>query len=1719
VAVSIEAAFVLLDKASGPLREIRREAERTDKALRGMGKGGAMGDASKQIQKTTQILDQHGNVLSTVEQKTKSATAATEKTAEATKKLGKEGERTIGFFRNVKAHVENFTRSLLKAHPAITTFSQGLGGVVGGLKGFATALPMFGTLILTALPAVVQLTGALGGLAASLAGAVGGGAILGGGLLGAFGVGIGSVVAIAKPAITSLTNYQKAVTSLNKAIASGRPGQIKAAQRQVDQLAKANPGVAALARNIAGFKKEWDKATAPGRASFLKLANEGVQTLRKNIGWLAPEVDKNMAAVQRSFQKYLAPFLDSRQFQGLVEGLGKIFRTNLPGLMKGVVSIFRGLSNILKVITPDLDKAGGAFKRLADRFDQWTGSARGQRTIRNMTSAFKEWSRLLGGIARIIGDVIGAGMSTGTSVIAKWADSVNKVADRLAKPGGTKGIEDWFKRTMDQAGKLYPILKNVATSLAQIYDVFKPLGSVTTFVLKNLPPAAITALTVGIVGAKTISGVAGGARSVGKAFGKFKDRGDTPMEPLFVSVVGGGLDDSGGGGGLFGRSAKTAEKEGAQAAEKGFFGRTAARFGGTKFGGLLGMGEEGASLLSKVKGLPLIGKLLGGGATAGAGAEGLGLGARLAGGVGSMGLSLLAPAAMGLAGSVLPKSIGRSKGFGIATGAVSGAAMGGAIGSVIPGVGTVIGAGVGGALGAAQSAGLLKPAKLKSLAVAGFKGVKSAAGDAWGWIKKHWDWISIITGPLGMVVTMVIKHFGQITRFIGSLPGKIGRLLSKVPGAVGSALSSVWNVLTFPFRKAAGWIGGLPSRVGRLLSSLGRVVGSAVSNVANALSSPFKSAWRWISGLPDRLKRWVVDPIKSLFSGRLFQDLGNAIAKPFIWAFDFVKKHLPKIGFKSHKILGVSVDLPSIHFAHGGAVPRTTDVLVGEAGPEVLHLPAGSRVTPMTGGFAPPEFAMQTGHPVPTGAPGAAAVGGATAAGAGATANFQKTLMATQRAMNQLLQASKAFTSNFTNPRSGVIGAMNRATASFLDFAQSSRRNIIGSLNRASSAFADFGRDVRRTMNGVDREFDQTAKNARQDLTQIVTDSRWMRDQLLKIMIEQCKQATDGLSANFDQADKNIKQSWTNIVFNTQWGINQIFTKLANAFKTMGVPPPKGIGGGGAKKGAKGMRIPGEPKGDHVPLYDRGGGLMGIADGGELVVNRHTEARVDQKLARFNTTLGREVAGETTPHAAKHETGGRLGAPGFQAGGRLSGSAIVRPVASVLMGGGFSKIAAAGIIGNAYQESTWNPSAMEPGTNNGGLWGFTAGELSLPTLQAWAASRHASWTDPRIQAQFLLSRSQTRSVMGAMNATRSPGAAAMTWMTDWERPGIPAAGNRVRGAQMAWALMNGLKGGGSFGGIAPTIKAPKLKGPPGAITSLGQGAIDLITKGANKKIAESAPADVGGAGGAMGPPMVGPKAVQAMIREANQIASHHYNYEWGGGHGQIGVPGHGTGHGSGPGVGYDCSGSVSAVLNAANLLGTPLTSGSLAGWGDGGPGSHVTIYANPTHTYMTIDGHAFGTSGANPGGGAGWFAGGARPGFAVRHPPGLAMGGRTTRRGDPNGKKGVGLSGQQVQELHPTDQKRLLADPTAVLPGMAVGGRIPWFAQGADFIARRPQVIGVGDAPGGERVTVTPQRSNPTTSRPVHIEIHKIEVHRKGDIKKIVDEELQALAHSLEAQL
>ena len=120
------------------------------------------------------------------------------------------------------------------------------------------------------------------------------------------------------------------------------------------------------------------------------------------------------------------------------------------------------------------------------------------------------------------------------------------------------------------------------------------------------------------------------------------------------------------------------------------------------------------------------------------------------------------------------------------------------------------------------------------------------------------------------------------------------------------------------------------------------------------------------------------------------------------------------------------------------------------------------------------------------------------------------------------------------------------------------------------------------------------------------------------------------------------------------------------------------------------------------------------------------------------------------------------------------------------------------------------------------------------------------------------------------------------------------------------------------------------------------------------------------------PPADAPQAVIDAINAGNRIRKKPYVY--------------GGGHGSFQAKGYDCSGAVSYVLNAAGLLESPMPSGPLMRWGLPGKGSWITVYANAGHAYAVIAGLRWDTSAMGSGGnGPRWRAVKRSPkGFAVR---------------------------------------------------------------------------------------------------------------------------------------
>jgi len=112
-------------------------------------------------------------------------------------------------------------------------------------------------------------------------------------------------------------------------------------------------------------------------------------------------------------------------------------------------------------------------------------------------------------------------------------------------------------------------------------------------------------------------------------------------------------------------------------------------------------------------------------------------------------------------------------------------------------------------------------------------------------------------------------------------------------------------------------------------------------------------------------------------------------------------------------------------------------------------------------------------------------------------------------------------------------------------------------------------------------------------------------------------------------------------------------------------------------------------------------------------------------------------------------------------------------IVSFLTAHGYTGIAAAGIAGNMYQESKGNPESV--GSGGGGLIGWT------PLPAGFVTGNVAADLQTQLEAVLTFNQ-QWSAYIPALNAATTAAAAADIYMDDFERPGIPAAGNREAAA-------------------------------------------------------------------------------------------------------------------------------------------------------------------------------------------------------------------------------------------------------------------------------------------------------------------------------------------------
>lgn len=156
-------------------------------------------------------------------------------------------------------------------------------------------------------------------------------------------------------------------------------------------------------------------------------------------------------------------------------------------------------------------------------------------------------------------------------------------------------------------------------------------------------------------------------------------------------------------------------------------------------------------------------------------------------------------------------------------------------------------------------------------------------------------------------------------------------------------------------------------------------------------------------------------------------------------------------------------------------------------------------------------------------------------------------------------------------------------------------------------------------------------------------------------------------------------------------------------------------------------------------------------------------------------------------------------------------------IVNTLTKAGLTKTAAAGIAGNAMQESTDNP-----GDAGGNLLQWQGPRQT--GLQSYASSHGLNPNSAAANLGYLVQdlNGAYKGLKGQLNAARTPGEAATLFSNIYERPGTPMLGNRIKYAQQA---LN------ASGGALPLTPGASATGNVNALKQLTNRTVKTTTQG------------------------------------------------------------------------------------------------------------------------------------------------------------------------------------------------------------------------------------------------------------------------------------------------
>lgn len=445
--------------------------------------------------------------------------------------LRTEMDRAGGSTEEWEFNLRTLERRLISIHPRTDRATRGIdrfADSVGRLTGRGSRndfLNFFGSVnrgfvrMFSIVPRLVgsmqNLVGIFGEASAGKGGGFGGflsgiGAVAfsAGKGLAAFAAAAVVLVTMLGPAIALLSSLLAIITALVSTIGFALVGALAAAGGLLVTLGGA-AGIAALAfANLDDKQKKLLKNNfKPVIDQFKELSDIAAGRLFRNLGGLGDQIAAGMERAEPLVRKTadairdvgisFGDSLQSRGYRQFITALEQFLPDATRRLGDIIGQTLGGFGGIFRGMIPFLEETLEWLDRITGRFSRWANSARGQNQIedwfRKASDSAKAFGDFLGEVGELLGEVLGAGRSTGDDLFTSMADNIQRFTDYLRE--NPDALKNWFADAKDIAediGDLFVAIGKLIDKLdspeaRRAVEFFLNLGEFVATVVRYTP--------------------------------------------------------------------------------------------------------------------------------------------------------------------------------------------------------------------------------------------------------------------------------------------------------------------------------------------------------------------------------------------------------------------------------------------------------------------------------------------------------------------------------------------------------------------------------------------------------------------------------------------------------------------------------------------------------------------------------------------------------------------------------------------------------------------------------------------------------------------------------------------------------------------------------------------------------------------------------------------------------------------------------------------------------------------------------------------------------------------------------------------------------------------------------------------------------------------------------------------------------------------------------